>query len=374
LKELGHRVTILADPVIDSANTPDLHDLRLASKCASRITWNWPLYKVWQKLSPSAMHHYMHRRALVEQIAQAVKQYGIQIVEIEESFGWAGWLQETLKIPVCVRLHGPWFEVGPRLGSPDDIEFRARIQQERRAILGAAGVSAPSRYTLEGARSYYGAPLTQSAVIPNPVEMGQALWELDRADPTRVLFVGRFDRLKGGDLIIDAFKFVLERIPEATLSFIGPDRGCLTDDGRCWSLLEYVNHRLPGAMESKRVEWLGQQPLQALASFRRRALLCVVCSLYETYSYTVAEAMALGCPVIAANAGGIPEIVSDQKNGLLHEAGNAEDLATKIVSLMQTPDWAARLGRQAATDCQKLLDPTLVAEKTCAFYHAIITK
>ncbi|MFO0887948.1 MAG: glycosyltransferase family 4 protein [Isosphaeraceae bacterium] len=271
-----------------------------------------------------------------------------------------------------MRLHGPWFEIGPRLGNPPDSRFRTRVEREGRAILAAAGVTAPSHHVLENAQNYYGTVLPRARVIPNPVELANQPWNRHLADPRRVLFIGRFDRLKGGDLMIDAFSRVLDAVPDAKLWFIGPDHGCPAADGRNRSLIEYVSERLPGALESGRVEWLGRQPLESLARFRRQSLLCIVCSLYETFSYTVVEAMALGCPIVASRAGGIPEVIQDGSNGLLHDPGDAGDLAGKIVSLIRDPDRAARLGRQAADDCRSKYESSTIAMQTAEFYRSLL--
>jgi len=373
LKLLGHRVSILADPVAEGTHEPEVYNLRAYERLAPRDPWGRLSRKLWQKVSPTTAHQHFYQRALVKTISQAVAELGIQVLEVEESYGWAGQLQEALSIPVCVRLHGPWFQVGPQIGHPRDARFRARVGEEGKAILEVAGVTAPSRFVLDRTREHYGAEPARAMVIPNPVEPTSEPWELDQADPLRVAFIGRFDRLKGGDLIIDAFKHVSSQIPEAKLWFIGPDPGCRTPDGRRWNLEQYVEHRLPGAMGLGRVEWLGRQPRPALARYRRQALVCVVCSLYETFPYTMVEAMSLGCPVIGARVGGIPELLKDQRNGLLHEPGDAEDLARKIVWMIRNPDQAASLGRQAAIDSRESLDPIHIAEETIAFYRSMLS-
>ena len=73
----------------------------------------------------------------------------------------------------------------------------------------------------------YAAPLTTKS------------WSLNEADPRLILFVGRFDRHKGGDLIIDAFARVLLEVPDARLWFVGPDRGYIDANGRTWHIEEY---------------------------------------------------------------------------------------------------------------------------------------
>ena len=143
---------------------------------------------------------------------------------MEESFGWGQWVSKVTAIPVCVRLHGPWFLNGSVLGVPDDNKFRERVYEEGRAIRTAAAVTAPSRDVLEQVRGFYGLALPEAEVIPNPIWPVPVAerWRLEGCDPNQVLFIGRFDRHKGGDLIIEAFGRVLHDVPEA--SFVSWDR------------------------------------------------------------------------------------------------------------------------------------------------------
>ena len=201
-----------------------------------------------------------------------------------------------------------------------------------------------------------------------------ARWQLEEADAKRVLFVGRFDRHKGGDLIIDAFAQVLREVPDARLWFVGPDRGYIDSKGRIWHFEEYVRERLPGALESNRVQWLGPQPFSALAGLRLKALVSVLCSRYENLPLALLETMALGCPLVAARAGGIPEVVVNQANGLLHAPESTEELAEQLLLLLRDPQRAARLGRQAAQDIADRLSPEIVAEQTLSFYERAIDR
>ena len=81
-------------------------------------------------------------------------------------------------------------------------------------------VSAPSRNVLEQVRDFYGLALPDAEVIPGPTRPVPATerWKLEDCDPVQVLFIGRFDRHKGGDLIIEAFGRVLKVVPEARLA------------------------------------------------------------------------------------------------------------------------------------------------------------
>ena len=61
----------------------------------------------------------------------------------------------------------------------------------------------------------YGLTLPEAVVIPyaGPEPRRDYLWDLSRAEPGLVAFVGRFDRHKGGDIAVDAFALLIERHP-----------------------------------------------------------------------------------------------------------------------------------------------------------------
>ncbi|MHB1560801.1 MAG: glycosyltransferase family 4 protein [Isosphaeraceae bacterium] len=228
---------------------------------------------------------------------------------------------------------------------------------------------------LERTRAHYELPLEMARVIPNPTPSvpPQERWRPDDCQPGTILFVGRFDRVKGGDLIVDAFARVLSSVPNARLWFAGPDKGLEDIHGRQWDLPRYVDDRIPGARDSGRVRLLGHVPHSELAGLRRRAAVVVACSRYETFGGTVVEAAAAGCPVVAARVGGIPEILRDGVDGQLHHPGDAQDLATAILSLLNDSARAAELGRQAAIRCEDLFSPIAVAARMAAHYRSLVT-
>ena len=122
--------------------------------------------------------------------------------------------------------------------------FRRRVEMEGRAICDADLITAPSRDVLEQTRAFYGLALDAAEVIPVPAPRVTEHWHLSDADPKRILFVGRFDRHKRGDLIVDAFGRVLAKVPDARLWFVGPDRGYIDTNGRTWHIEEYLRDRL----------------------------------------------------------------------------------------------------------------------------------
>jgi glycosyltransferase involved in cell wall biosynthesis len=111
-----------------------------------------------------------------------------------------------------------------------------------------------------------------------------------------------------------------------------------------------------------------------LRELRRRAQVTIVASRYETFSYTTAEALSLGCPIVGACTGGIPEIVTDGVTGLLFQAGNAEDLAAKVIRLLKKTALAAQLGHQAGESCAEQFSPEVVAKQSIDFYRETLER
>jgi glycosyltransferase involved in cell wall biosynthesis len=63
--------------------------------------------------------------------------------------------------------------------------------------------------------------------------------------------------------------------------------------------------------------------------------LVILPTYEETFGLVAAEAMIMGVPVIGSNAGGVPEIISHNNNGLLFETKNMDDLSEKIDMIIE---------------------------------------
>jgi glycosyltransferase involved in cell wall biosynthesis len=371
LQALGHRVTILTPALAPGAGGDLVYDLGRAVDRRSLLdrAADWLLYRA----APRAWTEHHAGRRMAAAIGRAVAERGIEVLEMEESFGLPEPVRQVTRIPITVRLQGPWFLNGAALGAARDRAFRRRVAREGRAIRNALAVTASSRDVLERTREYYGLALEQAEVIPTPIRpvLPADRWRPEECDPATIFFAGRFDRHKGGDLIVEAFARILRAVPDARLRFAGPDRGLVDDGGRRWDLEGFVDDRLPGARASGRVQLLGQTPHSALDGLRRRAAVTVICSRYDNFPATVLEAAAIGCPIVAARVGGIPEIIRDGVDGLLHRPGDPDDLAAKILALLSDERLAARLGGQAAARCEQEFHPVAIAAKIVALFRRL---
>lgn len=93
------------------------------------------------------------------------------------------------------------------------------------------------------------------------------------------------------------------------------------------------------------VRWLGQR--DDVAELLAAADVFVLPSLYEDFPAVLVSAMAAARPVVATRAGAIPEVVEDQRSGLLVPPGDAVKLAGAVDTLLRDPERAAALGAAA---------------------------
>jgi glycosyltransferase involved in cell wall biosynthesis len=104
--------------------------------------------------------------------------------------------------------------------------------------------------------------------------------------------------------------------------------------------------------------------LDGVPDLLRVSDICVLSSQAEGFSNSILEYMAAGRPVVATNVGGASEAIVEGQTGYLVSAGDDEAMAARIVSLIQDPDGARRMGlngRQLVENkfsCEARLDTT----------------
>jgi glycosyltransferase involved in cell wall biosynthesis len=111
---------------------------------------------------------------------------------------------------------------------------------------------------------------------------------------------------------------------------------------------------------------------EEIPQWRQKARVTIVASRFEVFALVVVEALAFGCPLVAARAGGIPEIVAHEENGFLFEKGNASDLAHWLSTMLDQPELSAKLGQQAAIDVERGFGPDVIAREMKQYYERVI--
>lgn len=297
------------------------------------------------------------------------------IMEMEESFGWSRIVARRLAQPVVTRLHGPYFLTGGAASGGDFSPLEGeRIRREGAAIKSAEFVTAPSRFVLGAVREKYRRALEQAVIIPNPAQTVDAglRWRRERANPDEILFVGRFDRIKGADILLSAFARLAADYPKLRLTFAGPADNPIRVDGRSLGREAFLREIMPPEAAG-RVDFLGLVSRNELSTLRARACLTVVASRIETFANVLLEAMAHASPVVATKVGGMPEMARAGEEALLAEP-DAGALAAAIKSLLDHPDRAASIAESGHQRVISEFAPERVADLTLAAYTEVLAR
>ena len=365
LLDLGHRVSVLAFSGVDGQSPEDVHAIK--SNWISRVNrFKGRLFR--EPSNPSGQVV----QSIVDTVLRIHHRSPIDVVEMEESFGWFDEVQDLLPMPVVVKLHGPAFLslVEEELSTPAS---QAKILAERQALSRARYITSPSLDTLVRTRNHCEAPLDWGRVVRNPIVFGNDIpvWSRKMADPNLLLFVGRFDKRKGGDLVIRAFSRLLLQRPELRLIFVGPDAGLTTPTGQRIHFEEFIRDQLPARHRSQ-VEMRGRLGQDQIVMLRCKAAMTLVCSRWDNQPNTALEAMAQGCPVVGIDSGGLAEIVKHEVSGLLARLGDHDDLGRQVLRLLDHPDAAESFGAAARRYALQRYDATAVASQTVAYYREVL--
>ena len=260
----------------------------------------------------------------------------------------------ALGIPVVYEIRAFWEDAAVDHGSTKEGSLRYKLTRalETWAVKNADAVTV----ICEGLRKDLvarGIPANKITVIPNAVDVEQ--FEMGgKPDPelkmklglgnSRVLgFIGSFYAYEGLDLLIAALPAILKQMPDVKVLLVGggPQDAVLKRQVMTLDLMDRVvfTGRVPHAEVNRYYDLV-----DVLVYPRHRMRLTELVTPLKPL-----EAMAQGRLMVASDVGGHKELIQDGKTGVLFHAGNAGDLASKVVGLLkyeQGWDSLKRNGRQ----------------------------
>jgi glycogen(starch) synthase len=114
--------------------------------------------------------------------------------------------------------------------------------------------------------------------------------------------------------------------------------------------------------------WIGDDVLHSLY---RIADLTVVPSIYEPFGLVALEAMASECPCIAADTGGLREVVPIEGAGLRFRASDPEHLAEAAIQVLGDPELSKRMIEEGLAHI-RLFDWDEIAQQTLDLYQGLL--
>src|SRR3989344_772688 len=181
--------------------------------------------------------------------------------------------------------------------------------------------------------------------------------KIKKAPYPKILWVGRFDKVKRVDNLIMAMQDVVRDIPDAKLTLVGYGY----EEKHLKKLAKKLNL-------NKHIEFVGKKTGDDLVREYNSSHLFVLPSSSEGQPLTVLEAQAAGLPIIAAKTGGIPEIVKDNVNGLLVPPNDLIALADAIIWCLKNKNDFGQKGHQMVAEMDSWDD---IASKTLLNYQKL---
>ncbi len=213
-----------------------------------------------------------------------------------------------------------------------------------------------------------GIPSGRISVVPSGVDptrfesaSAEALAREFRLRPQDriVINVGHLVGIKGQRYLVRAIPRVLEKVPAARFFIIG--------EGPLLAELSALAHAL-GVGE--RLVLTGFR--KDVGAFYRAADLFVMSSTSEGLGTALLDAMALGLPVVASRAGGIPEAVADGVTGRLVTPADSGALAAGIIELLTDAEKAKRFGRAGRGRVLQEFSVKALVDRTVAIYEELL--
>jgi glycosyltransferase involved in cell wall biosynthesis len=206
--------------------------------------------------------------------------------------------------------------------------FQKHKEMSRERALSGVGTVCVSQYNLRKMQAKKLEASNNLVQIPNGISIAdfKPVKQVKKFD---ILFIGRFQKLKGLDLLLRSISLLSLKNKYVIVGIIGSFS--TAEQNFC---LRLVPEKI-----RKYIQFQGMVKHEEVPKFINSARLVVVPSCYESFSLPSLEAIACGVPIVAFSVGGIPEIVN-RENGILVEKIDSSKLATSIEKALQSEDLA----------------------------------
>lgn len=373
LVELGHSVTIVTartspdEPAHEERNGVAIHRLlRRHPYWLRRL----PLVGRYTRSFIQLFYSFQVARFL-NSLSEVASPDIIEFADVEaEGFMY---LRQRDRKPVIVRCHTPTF-VLRRYHRPEEMVFSTALTtaMEKSCICHADGLTAPSHDMARNIAEECNVSQTDFRIIPNVLDVSTYIQHVyqegENNNRVIILHVGRLERVKGVATLVRAIPLIVDQHSQTLFVFIGPDHTDLNGQSYREELEAYcLSHNV-----SKNVRFLGYVDEPDLISWYNRADIAVVPSLnYESFSYTCAQAMAAGVPVVASGIGGIPETVEDGISGYVVDPGDHKILAQKLLKLVANKTLRHKMGSAGKKRAMTSFNVNTIAEQMIEFYSKV---
>ena len=294
---------------------------------------------------------------------------GGQGYDLVETTDWGmlfvPWIVSENSPPTVVQLHGS-------IGQIDfhDPQIDTQLQNSLARLLEVSLLSVADELQANSslnAKTWESLTNRDVTYIPPALSIMSDTQSLEESE--NGLVVGRIQYWKGVTDLCEALELMGDHAP--IINWIGRDT-VYRHSGDSMSV--YLKQNYPNIWGEK-IKPLGTFSVEKTRQFQAKAKSLIVPSKWDVFNYTCVEGMAQGKTVLCSNGAGAVNLITDGVNGLTFIAGDSQNLATKLETLLSFNDTKRQqIGRAAQETVQTKLAPKKIVQQRIEIYEKLIQR
>jgi glycosyltransferase involved in cell wall biosynthesis len=188
----------------------------------------------------------------------------------------------------------------------------------------------------------------ETDVFRRRVDVRRRVADRDIEPSTRIVtYVSRgFESMRGFDIFMRAAKRVYQQFPDVIFVVVGSDRICYGGDEKHIQHKTFREHVLAqDEYDLSKFMFTGMVPVNTLVDILSLSDLHVYLTVPFVLSWSLLNALACGCTVLASDTAPVREVIRDRSNGLLVDFFDVDSLSEKAVAVLKDPEAYRRLGQ-----------------------------
>jgi glycosyltransferase involved in cell wall biosynthesis len=219
-----------------------------------------------------------------------------------------------------------------------------------------------------------------TSLRPNPmatVTLSPGL-VLSRDDEVVTFLNRQLEPYRGFHIFMRALPALFKQRPKAHVVVVGGDGvsyGAKLAEGQTWrkKMMDEIAHELDPS-DFARLHFVGNLPYSTYISLMQVSKLHVYLTYPFVLSWSLLEAMSMGCAILASATAPVQEVIEDNVNGCLIDFFDHQGLALKAAEMLSNDELRQRLGTQAREDVYKRYDLNQIClPKMLAWVDALAT-
>lgn len=291
-------------------------------------------------------------------VATYVQELEPSLIHVHDTYGI---MLNSLSIPKVFTVHGFIYE-NTLFSDSRFCWLRSNIWKviEQRSWAAQKNIISISPYVREKISSVSSATIYD---IENPIF--EDFFRVERNEDKRIIFTSSMiSPLKNTLILVKAVALLVKMGCKIELRIAGE----IVDEEYAKTIINFINEN----KISHNISFLGRLPVTEIRKELGQAAIYALASLSENSPMGIAEAMAVGLPVVTSNRCGMPYMVRNGETGFLIDPTNEQYIANKLKTILDDTELRIDMGKKAKELAFNLYHSKNVAKRTLSVYRELL--